>query len=294
MGSSCVSRQRIGQYERYLLVRLSPSTCERRHRQRWQIERSNLLRRCRRRSRNGRRWVHEQRIECPAVGPIGARRCPRRVGIVSTGLITRRSEAWGHLEDLRYDLDSHRRCRPNAARRDETRGLTQAAPACRAQRPPGVPPRPVGSILDDIQPGPVEALQRLEDLRGVGDNDHDERVGMDRVGGGVCDHGVADRPAPGDRRRAASCSGGSRVNQRGCRIGPDQGRRRLEVAGVGPRSGDRRALSSSSWVGGRPVRMAWTSWRMSSMASARRSLWSEAPIENGPGERRHSNWLRMP
>jgi superfamily II DNA or RNA helicase len=66
---------------------------------------------------NGRQWVDEQGIEYPAIGPTGIRRCPRRVGIVSAGLITRRSEACDHLKNLRYDLvivdEAHRARRTN-------------------------------------------------------------------------------------------------------------------------------------------------------------------------------------
>ena len=41
---------------------------------------------------DGKRWVDERGIEHPAAGPESVRHCPRRVGIVSSGLITRRSE----------------------------------------------------------------------------------------------------------------------------------------------------------------------------------------------------------
>ncbi len=37
---------------------------------------------------DGKRWVDERGIEYPASGPEAIRRCPRRVGIVSSGLIT--------------------------------------------------------------------------------------------------------------------------------------------------------------------------------------------------------------
>ena len=52
---------------------------------------------------DGRRWVDEHDVEYPAVGPEGIRKCPRRVGIVSSGLIKRRSEAAGHLLAQQYD-----------------------------------------------------------------------------------------------------------------------------------------------------------------------------------------------
>lgn len=51
----------------------------------------------------GRQWVDEHNIEYPVLGPEGIRKCPRRVGIVSAGLITRRSEAAEHLLTLHYD-----------------------------------------------------------------------------------------------------------------------------------------------------------------------------------------------
>jgi len=51
----------------------------------------------------GRQWVDEHKIEYPIVGPEGIRKCPRRVGIVSAGLPTRRSEAAEHLLTLHYD-----------------------------------------------------------------------------------------------------------------------------------------------------------------------------------------------
>ena len=51
----------------------------------------------------GRQWVDEHKIEHPIVGPEGIRKCPRRVGIVSAGLPTRRSEAAEHLLTLHYD-----------------------------------------------------------------------------------------------------------------------------------------------------------------------------------------------
>ncbi len=66
---------------------------------------------------DGRRWVDENDIEYPAVGPEGIRACPRRVGMVSNGLIFRRSEAAQHLLSLNYECvivdESHRARRRN-------------------------------------------------------------------------------------------------------------------------------------------------------------------------------------
>ena len=52
---------------------------------------------------NGRQWVDERGIEHPATGDDAIRRCPRRVGIVSTGLVTRGSEAVEYLSGMRFE-----------------------------------------------------------------------------------------------------------------------------------------------------------------------------------------------
>ncbi len=66
---------------------------------------------------NGRQWVDEQGIEYPLIGPEGIQKCPRRVGIVSSGLITRRSEASNYLLARYYDCvildEAHRARRRN-------------------------------------------------------------------------------------------------------------------------------------------------------------------------------------
>jgi superfamily II DNA or RNA helicase len=66
---------------------------------------------------DGRRWVDETGYATPAVGPTGILKCPRRVGIVSGGLISRRSEAAELLLSLKYDCvildEAHRARRRN-------------------------------------------------------------------------------------------------------------------------------------------------------------------------------------
>jgi hypothetical protein len=42
---------------------------------------------------NGRQWIDENAIEYAALGPAGIRQCPRRIGIVSTGLVTAKTDA---------------------------------------------------------------------------------------------------------------------------------------------------------------------------------------------------------
>ena len=77
----------------------------------------------------GRHWIDEQNIEYPPIGPQGILKCPRRVGIVSSGLITRRSEAAEHLLKMHYDCvildEAHRARRRNLG---ENRDAEQADP----------------------------------------------------------------------------------------------------------------------------------------------------------------------
>ena len=65
----------------------------------------------------GRQWVDEHGIEHPVTGPEGIVMCPRRVGIVSQGLITSKSEVVEYLKQLRYECvivdESHRARRKN-------------------------------------------------------------------------------------------------------------------------------------------------------------------------------------
>lgn len=66
---------------------------------------------------DGRRWIDENGIEYPALGVEGITKCPRRVGIVSSGLITRRSAASKYLRNLDYECvildEAHRARRRN-------------------------------------------------------------------------------------------------------------------------------------------------------------------------------------
>lgn len=66
---------------------------------------------------NGRQWIDENDIEHPARGPDGIRRCPRRIGLVSTGLITAGSETAAILKSMAFDCvivdEAHRARRKN-------------------------------------------------------------------------------------------------------------------------------------------------------------------------------------
>ncbi|MBW2708168.1 MAG: DEAD/DEAH box helicase family protein [Deltaproteobacteria bacterium] len=60
----------------------------------------------------GKEWIDEQGIIHPAHGPESIKKCPRRVGIVSQGLITSRSEIAEHLKSMTFECvivdESHR------------------------------------------------------------------------------------------------------------------------------------------------------------------------------------------
>lgn len=66
---------------------------------------------------DGRNWVDENGIEHPSTGPESVRRCPRRVGIVSTGLIISGSEIKDWLVSGSYEYvildEAHRARRRN-------------------------------------------------------------------------------------------------------------------------------------------------------------------------------------
>ena len=66
---------------------------------------------------NGRNWVDERGIEHPGAGEDAIRRCPRRVGIVSTSLIVSNSEAAAPLLGMNFECvildEAHRARRRN-------------------------------------------------------------------------------------------------------------------------------------------------------------------------------------
>lgn len=52
---------------------------------------------------DGRRWTDEYNIVYPIFGPEGVLKCPRRIGIISSGLITRRSNVTDYLLSKEYE-----------------------------------------------------------------------------------------------------------------------------------------------------------------------------------------------
>ena len=65
----------------------------------------------------GKSWVDENEIEHPVAGPEGVKRCPRRVGLISQGLITRNSDVAEILKDMSFECvvvdECHRARRRN-------------------------------------------------------------------------------------------------------------------------------------------------------------------------------------
>ncbi len=79
----------------------------------WQDELWNLLEMPSARW-NGRQWIDEQGVAYPEFGPQGMKKCPRRIGIMSTGLIIRGSETVDLIKDFDYEcviLDEAHRAR---------------------------------------------------------------------------------------------------------------------------------------------------------------------------------------
>ena len=69
----------------------------------------------------GRGWVDEHGVEHPGAGAESIRRCPRRIGIVSTGLIAGNAEAAARLAEMRFECvildEAHRARRRNLSGR---------------------------------------------------------------------------------------------------------------------------------------------------------------------------------
>lgn len=75
---------------------------------------------------NGRQWVDENGIEHAAIGPEGLRKCPRRAGIVSTGLVKGKTDALPFLEGNNYECvildEAHHARRRNLSGRNVNEG----------------------------------------------------------------------------------------------------------------------------------------------------------------------------
>ena len=116
----------------------------------------------------GGQWVDEHGVEHPGAGPESIRRCPRRVGIVSTGLITRGSDAVTWLANMRFECvildEAHRARRRNL---DAKRAFAPAQPNNLLKFVREISPRTKSLLLataTPVQLHPIEAHDLLDAL----------------------------------------------------------------------------------------------------------------------------------
>ena len=117
---------------------------------------------------DGRQWVDERGIEHPGNGAESIRRCPRRIGIVSTGLITSGSEAGTWLANMRFECvildEAHRARRRNLS---ANRAFAPAQPNNLLKFIQEISPRTRNLLLataTPVQLHPIEAHDLLEAL----------------------------------------------------------------------------------------------------------------------------------
>ena len=116
---------------------------------------------------SGRQWVDERGIEHPGAGAEAIQNCPRRVGIVSTSVITSKSEAVPHLTNMRFEcviLDEAHRARRGRA---SNRPYASAKPNNLLRFLRTISPRTKSLLLataTPVQLHPVEAYDLLDAL----------------------------------------------------------------------------------------------------------------------------------
>ena len=115
----------------------------------------------------GQQWVDERGIEHPSAGVEAIQSCPRRVGIVSTSVITSNSEAVPYLANMRFEcviLDEAHRAR---RRRASSRPYANAEPNNLLRFLRDISPHTKSLLLataTPVQLHPVEAYDLLDAL----------------------------------------------------------------------------------------------------------------------------------
>ena len=116
----------------------------------------------------GRGWMDEHGVEHPGAGAESIRRCPRRVGIVSTGLVTGNAEAAARLAEMRFECvildEAHRARRRNLSGRG---AFAAAQPNNLLKFLREISPRTKSLLLataTPVQLHPVEAYDLLDAL----------------------------------------------------------------------------------------------------------------------------------
>lgn len=77
----------------------------------------------------GKQWIDEQGIEYPAIGPEGIKKCPRKFGIVSQGLVIHGSESTELLKHMDFEciiVDEGHKARRKNFGRDKWRDTPEA------------------------------------------------------------------------------------------------------------------------------------------------------------------------
>ncbi len=118
---------------------------------------------------DGGRWIDERGVEHPGAGPESIRRCPRRIGIVSTGLVTSGSESAARLAELHFECvildEAHRARRRNLG--GGVRAFAPAQPNNLLKFLREISPRTKSLLLataTPVQLHPVEAYDLLDAL----------------------------------------------------------------------------------------------------------------------------------
>lgn len=119
---------------------------------------------------DGKQWIDEHGHERATNGPQSIKKCPRRVGIISQGLITRRSEAVAYLKTMSFECiivdEAHRARRKNLAPGKEG---YPAKPNNLLAFLQEIAPRTISLLLataTPVQVNPVEAWDLLSILAG--------------------------------------------------------------------------------------------------------------------------------
>ena len=118
---------------------------------------------------DGRQWVDERGIEHPGSGAESIRRCPRRIGIVSTGLITSGSDVVTWLANMRFECvildEAHRARRRNLS---TSRAFASAQPNNLLEFLREISPRTKSLLLataTPVQLHPIEAIRSARRAR---------------------------------------------------------------------------------------------------------------------------------
>lgn len=124
---------------------------------------------------DGKRWIDESKLEHPSYGAEGIKRCPRKVGIVSTGLVVMQTEAREELLKLEYECvildEAHKARRKNLGKNKDH---LKAEPSNLMDFMLSISPKTKTLLLataTPVQLRPIEAYDLLKIL-----NDGDESV----------------------------------------------------------------------------------------------------------------------